>query len=160
VALGGRWRTSFSTRLTSDTFGTIGCLFETNFREPRTGEVRRIPSRRSSPQPGTRGPGTAPSGNRKAGPLWEGEGSESTRLDDESDCSIDEAPSTYAKWPIFVCQVATFAGVAEGQSTGPLQEDGGRARPGDSESPAGTEGEAPAGLWTTESNILAIKRLV
>jgi hypothetical protein len=93
--------------------------------------------------PGPEGPVPPPAATEKPGRSGRGKDSEGARLDDKSDCSIDEAPSTYAKWPIFVCQVATFAGVAEGQSTGPLQEDGGRARPRDSESPAGTEGGSP-----------------
>jgi hypothetical protein len=42
-------------------------------------------------------------GNTKAGLLLEGEGSEAGR-------------SAYAKWRIFVCQVATIAGVGPGQS--------------------------------------------
>jgi hypothetical protein len=91
--------------------------WSSNFREPRQGEVHH--------SPGPEGPVPPPAATEKPGRSGRGKDSEGARLDDKSDCSIDEAPSTYAKWPIFVCQVATFAGVAEGQSTGPLQEDGG-----------------------------------
>ena len=106
-------------------------------------QLPRTPYRRSSAQLRTRGPVPPAEAREKPDRSGRGKDSEGARLDDKSDCTIDEARSTYAKWPIFVCQVATFAGVAEGQSTGLLQEDGGRARPRDSESPAGTEGGKP-----------------
>jgi hypothetical protein len=61
--------------------------------------------------------------------------------------------SLYARWPLSrvlqrgkVQARSKRTGVERGQG---IQ----RARPG-------RRGEAPAGLWTTESNILAVKRLV
>ena len=49
--------------------------------------------------------------NRKARLLFGGGDSKGTRLNDSSDCSTEAERSIYAKWRIFVCQVATFVGV-------------------------------------------------
>jgi hypothetical protein len=57
------------------------------------------------------GPGPSAGATEKPGRSRRGRDSESTRLDDCSDCSTEEGLSTYAKRRIFVCQVDTFAGV-------------------------------------------------
>jgi hypothetical protein len=51
---------------------------------------------------------------RKAGLLFGGGDSKGARLDDGSDYSTEADRSIYARWHIFVCQVATFAGVSGG----------------------------------------------
>jgi hypothetical protein len=114
--------------------------WSSNFREPRTGEVQHSPGPEGSVPP--------PEATEKPDRSGRGKDSEGTRLDDKSDCRsgrirthTPNGVSLYARWPLSRV-------LKRGKVQTPLQEDGGRARPRDSESPAGTEGEAPTGLWT------------
>ena len=100
-----------------------------NFGEPRTGEVQY------SPAPEVAVPSAE--AREKPGRSWRGKDSERTRLDDRWDCSIRADQSTYAKWRIFVCQVATSRVLQRGKirarskRTGEGRGQGSqRARPG------------------------------